>query len=206
MRISYTTPSFSRALVAAALALVATLGPGAAAADAQGRPVPETYTAITTNMQPAGVELKADILDWSTAEQRAAAIAALESADPAAALRELPTLGIVWRSGSVVGHAIKYAVRNELPDGGEQITLVTDRRIGSTSFTPWVADDAEGEETLAYSVVEFRTGADSGGTLSLAAEISIDADGGLITLEPGSRAPLLTSIEKQPKPYWATAN
>jgi hypothetical protein len=161
---------------------------------------------MTINMTPADVELKADILDWSDASQQAAVIAALESEDPAAALRELPTLGIVWRSGSVVGHSVKYAHRAELADGGEQITLVTDRRIGSTSFTPWVAVDASDSEPLDYSVVEFRTGDSNGGTLSLGAEIVIDAANGLISLDPGSRAPLLTSVTKEPKPYWAESD
>jgi hypothetical protein len=173
---------------------------------AQEQPVPDTYTVMTTNMTPADVELKADILDWSDEAQRTAAVEALAADDPAAALRELPTLGIVWRSGSVVGHSVKYAHRTELADGGEQITLVTDRRIGSTSFTPWAANDAPDSEPLDYSVVEFRTGAGEGGTLSLGAEILVDAGNGLISLDPGSRAPLLTSITKQPEPYWAESD
>jgi len=183
--------------------LAAGLVPAAGMA-AEDRPVPDTYTAVTTNMQPAGVELKADILGWSTDEQRQQVIAALSADDPVSALRALPTRGIIWRSGSVVGHAIKYAYRSLLDDGGEKITLVTDRRIGSTSFTPWVADDGPAAVPLDYSVVEFRTGADAGGTLSLGAAIVVDAEAGLVGLDPGDRAPLLTQVQKQPLPYWAT--
>ena len=170
---------------------------------AQERKVPDTYTALTTNMTPQDVQLKADILDWSSEAQRAAAIEALGAEDPVAALRELPTLGIVWRSGSVVGHSVKYAHRTELDDGSERIVLVTDRRIGSTSFTPWRANDAPDAEPLDYSVIELRTGSSGGGTLLLGADLVIDADASSITLDAGGREPLLTEVTKQPKPYWA---
>lgn len=189
-----------KASLVASLVVGMTLAAGLAA---QERPVPDTYTAVTLNMTPADVELKADILDWSTAAQRTAAIEALAAEDPVAALRELPTLGIVWRSGSVVGHSVKYAHRTELEDGGERIVLLTDSRIGSTSFTPWRASDAPDTEPREYSVIELRTGPAAGGTLSLGAEIRIDADASLIALDATGRDPLLTDVVKQPPPYWA---
>lgn len=193
--------TINRASLIAVLAGGMTLAAGLAA---QERPVPDTYTAVTTNMSPADVELKADILDWSTADQRSAAIEALAAEDPVAALRDLPTLGIVWRSGSVVGHSVKYAHRAELEDGGEQIVLLTDRRIGSTSFTPWRANDAPDAEPMEYSVIELRTGSAAAGTLSLGADIVVDADDALITLDAAGRESLLTEVTKQPKPYWAS--
>ena len=60
-----------------ALAILAAGALLAAGVAAEERPVPDTFTAVTTNMQPADVELKADILAWSTAEQRQQVIAAL---------------------------------------------------------------------------------------------------------------------------------
>ena len=65
------------------------------AVPAQERPVPDTYTAVTANMSPDGVELKADVIRWSSSEERAAVIAALTAEEPAMALRELPTAGVV---------------------------------------------------------------------------------------------------------------
>jgi len=190
-------------LIAAAAAVLA----APALVDAQERTVPDTYKAVTVNMTPADVELKADVIRWSAEDERAAVIAVLaeaENAESAAeALGGLPTLGVVWRSGSPVGHSIKYAHRTTSPDGSERITLVTDKRIGSTSFEPWTAGDGSTEAPLAYSVVEMVTGENAEGTLSLGAEVVIDTASGTISLDRGARAPLLTNVTREPKPYWA---
>ena len=172
---------------------------------AQERQVPDTYTAVTANMSPAGVELKADVIRWSDAGERAAVIAALEAEEPSAALRALPTAGVVWRSGSAVGHAIKYAYRETTADGSETITLVTDKPIGATSFTPWQANDPA-ETVHDFSVVEFdipAAGSGGQGTMSFSAELRIDTDANTVSLDPGARAPLLEAAEHEPKPYWA---
>jgi hypothetical protein len=190
--------------VAAALVAAAAGVALSVPAMAQQPEVPDTYTAVTTNMTPAEVELKADVLDWSDEAGRAAVIAALTDAeDPIEALRTLPTLGVVWRSGSAVGHAIKYAHRVTAADGSETITLVTDKRIGSTSFNPWTADGAAIDSPPDYSVVELRTGTGDG-SLSLAAEVVIDAEAGLVALATDSGTPVLTSVMQAPKPYWAS--
>jgi hypothetical protein len=126
---------------------------------------------------------------------------------PATAIRRgnHPTAGVVWRSGSAVGHSIKYAQRQLAADGGETVTLVTDKPIGSTSFTPWVAEPSS-DPVLAYSVVELDVpAAGSGeGTLSLAAEVRIDTGAGTVALDRGNRAALLKDVAKQPGPYSAT--
>jgi len=185
------------------LAAAAGFGSAPALIEAQERRVPDTYKATTVNMSPADVELKADVIRWSNDEERGAAIAALGEADPAAALRDLPTLGVVWRSGSAVGHSIKYAHRAPIAGGGERITFVTDRVIGSTSFEPWTTGDSASDAALSYSVIEMTT--NGTGTMSLAAEVRIDADANMVSLDQGAHAPLLTEIRKEPPPYWASA-
>jgi hypothetical protein len=173
---------------------------------AQDRRIPETYTAVTTGMTPADVELKADILQWSSDEQRAAVVAALtESDDPVAALQELPTLGVVWRNDSAVGSAIKYAQRETAADGSETITLVTDKRVGATSFNPWVADGSPVAEPPPYSIIQMNVG-DGIGTMSLAAEAFIDTGNATVALDTESGLPVLTKVMKAPKPYWAKAS
>ena len=191
------------AIPGTSIALVALLSLAyldAGAASAQDRPDPDRYTAVTQNMTPGDLEIRADVLHWSTDEQRAAVIAALGEEDPSKALTQLPTMGVVWRNGSAVGNSIKYAHREMAPDGTEVVTLITDKRIGGSSFTPWKANDGA-TDTLGYSVVEMRTNGD--GTTSLAAEVRIDADSGLVSLDRGARAPLLHEVRKQPTPYWA---
>ena len=171
---------------------------------AQERVVPDTYLAVTTNMSPAGVELKADVLRWSTEDEREAAIAALQSEEPSAALRALPSMGVIWRSNSAVGNAIKYAHRSEAADGGERITLITDRKLGYSTFNPWRADAPATDESLDYSVMEMTVGETGGhGTLSLSAEVIVDTDSMLVSLDRGDSAWLLTDVRMAPKPYWA---
>ena len=187
--------------VALLAVLALTMATAAPAADAQQREVPDTYTAVTVDMTPADVELKADVLRWSSDDERAAVVAALtEAEDVVAALRELPTLGVVWREGSAVGHSIKYAHRTVHDDGSETVTLVTDKRIGSTSFNPWTIANPLRETPLEYSVLEMTTG--DAGTLSLAAEPVVDTAAATITLDRTGPA-VLTDVTKQPKPYWA---
>jgi len=186
-----------------AAALVALMLP--VVVGAQERRIPDTYTALTANMSPADVELKADILQWSTDAARAAVIAAItEAEDPVAALQELPTLGVVWRSDSAVGSAIKYASREVAADGSETVTLVTDKRVGSTSFNPWVADDSPVASPPPYSVIQMSTG--GSGSMSLAAEIVIDADAATVALDRDSGTAVLANVAKAPKPYWARAD
>lgn len=197
-----TAESISRG--SAALLTAAFLASLANALQAQEQTVPDTYTAVTAHMSPAGIEIKADILRWSTDEQRSDAIAALEADDPVAALRKLPTLGIVWRSGSAVGYSIKYARREIADDGTETITLATDRAVGSTSFTPWAAEHPAVDSSPPYSVIELRVGGEAQGTMSLAAPVVIDDDANLVSLDMQGSAPLLLNVAKQPPPYWAS--
>ena len=174
---------------------------------AQERKVPETYTAITTNMTPANVEIKVDVIRWSTEEERAAVVKALADAeDTVAALRELPTLGVVWRSGSPVGNSIKYADRAIAADGSERITLVTDKPVGSTSFNPWTAEDSGLATELDYSVIEMTTGEAGAGTMSLGAAVTFDRASQTVALDRGTAPALLTDVRKVPKPYWANSN
>lgn len=190
----------------AAVASVAVFG--SLAAPAQERVVPDTYTAVTTNMTPAGVELKADILRWSDEQARSAFIEALGAEDVSSALSGLPSLGVVWRSGSAVGTSVKYAYRAGLPDGGERVILATDKRIGATSFNPWTAGDAPHDrDQLPYTVIELVTDPNGGGTgmMSFAADVVIDREAHMLALE-GATAELLTDVQLQPKPYWATAD
>ena len=152
--------AFAAMLVLPALALVPDM------AMAQARPVPDTFTATTTGMTPAGVTLRIDVLEWSDDAARAAVISALTSdeaetptddgaetatddaaetptdddAETADLLAELPTVGYLWADGSAVGYALKYAHRASSGDGdGERVTFVTDKPLGAYGFKPWAA-------------------------------------------------------------------
>ena len=198
--------SLDRGVAVAVRAIVIVLMLAASASlAAEGRRAPDTYTAVTTNMSPAEQLLKIDILSWSDEAGRGAAIAALESEDPQAALAELPTLGYVWLDGSAVGYAVKYAHRESNQDGSERVTIVTDKILGAYSLNPWSVDDQAMAQPLDYSVIalELDAGGTGSGTFSLAAHVDIDDAAARVSLAAQSAPQLLTAVKREPKPYWA---
>jgi hypothetical protein len=113
-------------------------------------------------------------------------------------------VGVVWRSGSAVGHSIKYAYRTQSADGDETLTFVTDKAIGATSFSPWAADAPATDMELDYSVIEMTTNGE--GTMSLAAPVVIDEATDMVSLDTSAAAAILTNVRKEPKPYWASGS
>lgn len=172
--------------------------------------LPDTYTATTTDMTPAGVTLKVQVKEWSDDSARAAVLAVLRDAvDVQQRLVELPTVGYVWPSGSAVGYALKYAYREATADGGERITVVTDRPVGAYAFKPWAVNDTAPEEPEEYSVIELHLDAQGSGvgTMSLAAEVVLDPDAQTVSLDSADTVPsILTGATREPKPYWAQDN
>ena len=165
----------------------------AATAQAAGpATVVDTFTAKTANMTPAGLELRVQILEWQDADKRAEVVASMAAgADAATPLAKLPTVGYVWPKESPVGYSVKYAHR-EQTGGGERVTLVTDRRLGSYEFKGWSVANPVAQD-VPYSVIElYLSGAGAGtGTLSLVAEAMLDQDAGSVALKDGARAPAL---------------
>lgn len=165
---------------------------------AEVRRVQETYTATTTGMTPAGLNLRFQVLEWSSDDARAEVVATL--ADPAA-LAKLPTVGYVWPAGSPVGYTVKYAQRTTADDGRDRITFVTDKVVGSYDFKKWSVAGApppQGASPAGYSVVELYVD-DAGegtGTLSLAADVIIDEDAATVSLASGA-AEVLTDVKRQ---------
>ena len=190
-----TTPTIWLAGAAIAVSLTASVLPQSA-----GLRTVDTFTATTANMTPAGLDLRMQILTWQEADARAAVVATLaagEAADPP--LAKLPTVGYVWPAQSPVGYSVKYAQRAPLPNGGERITLVTDKRLGSYDFRGWsVPSPAPGGEAP-YSVIELDLNDAGSGTgdLSLAAEVRLDEEAGTVSLADGGAPSLLTNVKRE---------
>lgn len=212
MRHALSTPNAARSETQfsfGAILLLASLL-AASAAGAQTRlPNVERFTATTTAMTPSDVELRIDVREWSDEPARAAVVAALEGdADAAQALKDLPTVGYVWQQGSGVGYAVKYAHRASTPEG-ERVTFVTDKRVGSYEFKPWTVEAGSPAPERAYSVIElYLTGEGNGaGTMSLGAEVRLDAENALVSLAPVEGTPnLLANAKQEPQPYWAKSS
>lgn len=194
-------PSVAEPTAGPSGALAAT-APVKAALTAVPRIAVERFSAVTTAMSPSDVTVRFDLLRWSDDESRAGAVAALGEPDPAAALRKLPTLGHVWLSGSAVGFAVKYADRAPMADGGERITFVTDRSLGSYDFNKWSPAPPLASKDLAYGVIELYLDANGHGTgtFSLAADVQVDAASSRVSLAEGAPR-LLTNAKAEPKRY-----
>jgi hypothetical protein len=169
------------------------------------RIVPDTFTATTDAMMPRDVKLSIAVRQWSDDAARSAVLSALDgSGDASKTLGALPTLGYVWSSGSPVGYSVKYAERAERGNG-QRVTLVTDKRLGFYDGKPWTADGGAAEQR-GYSVIELDLDAQGRGTgtMSLAADVKLDADAARVMLvHDAAAAPLLKSVALEPKPYWA---
>ena len=201
-----------RPVIAGSLIMLAGVLP-APAQESSDRPVPETFTATTANMEPEGAGLRINVLRWSGDEDRRAVLDVLTNPENAAsedgeldALLELPTLGYVWPDGSALGYSIKYASRTETTDGGEHITFVTGRRIGRFARESWAPADTPEAALRPFTVVEIRLDAngDGAGTMSPAADVAFDEASQTVTLTNYDAAPsLLAEAKRQPPPYWA---
>ena len=212
-------PAASRRLLAALAAAAVAVGP----ASGQDREVPETFTATTANMDPDGEDVRFSLLRWSSDADRRAVLDVLTGADdePAAAdggadeegesdesaaLLELPTVGYLWPGSSGVGYSLKFAHRAAAPDGGEHLTFVTGRRLGTFGRAPWAPPDAPEAAPRRYTVIELRldsSGAGAGAT-SAAADVAFDAENALVALRDYDAAPVLfENVRRRPPPYWA---
>jgi hypothetical protein len=175
----------------------------ASPAVAAGPQLAAKLTATTANMTPAGKQLRLQILEWPSEDARAEAIASLAAgAEAATPLAKLPTVGYVWPAESPVGYSVKYAHRVPDSNGGERITLVTDKRLGSYEFRGWSVDGGAAS-SAPYSVIELYLPASGNGTgnLSLKSEVVIDEAAGTVTLKDGAgTAPLLTDVRLDTAP------
>ena len=183
------------AACAAALLLLATTAPAAP------RALAAAFTAVTTGMTPANVNLRIQILGWSEADARAEVVAALaDEAEAAKALAQLPTVGYVWPAGSPAGYSVKYAHRTEQENGGERVTLLMDKRIGSYDYKGWTVSGATAKQTP-YSVMELNLDkAGNGvGTLSLAADVVVDEEANTVSLATGgTTVNVLKDVKRTP--------
>jgi hypothetical protein len=162
--------------------------------------VAATYTATTANMKPSGTNLRVQIIKWQDAAARAEAVAAMAAgADAPTPLAKLPTVGYLWPQGSPVGYSLKYAHSTPSADGGERVTLVTDRPLGSFTFGGWSVPSPTAQPSLPYSVVELYVSGNGSGTgnLSLASAVRLDEQSGAVSLaEVPLESRVLTNVQR----------
>lgn len=195
MSVRTVTVSLS-ALAAVALPLTQPAETAAAAP----RQLQDAFTATTMGMTPAGLGLKIQIIEWTDEAGRADVIAALMG-DADTSLAKLPTAGYVWPAASPVGYTIKYAQRTPAAGGGERITLVTDKPVGSYDYKKWSTADGTAKARPGYSVIELYLDASGTGVgnLSLGADVVIDDAADTVELATGGSVHnLLANVKREP--------
>ena len=185
------------ASAAAAALAVTTIVSGA-----QTHGTPERFTAMAVNFDsPAGgaagtVEFVVN--RWSTDAERDKLMTALLEKGPDKLLDVLqsnPRVGYIQTPNSV-GYDLRYARRVPGEDGGERISLVTDRPIAF-----WEASEQPRSLNYPFTVVELRIGPDGKGEgkLSIATKITADSDNKTIFLENYAIQPvMLQNVRREP--------
>lgn len=186
----------SRARAMSGVVLVCALAAIPIVGTAQKLATPERFIGLAVGIsKPTGGAETIEILveRWSTDAERDRLVGVLRKDGPAALLEEmvdLPRAGML-RTPDTLGYPIQFARRRALPEGGEQITLITDRPIAF-----WSPRQLE----YPFTLVELHIGADGkgDGRLSLAAKITYNERTGMISLVDYPALPVhLTGVRRE---------
>jgi hypothetical protein len=167
------------------------------AASAQTMGTPERYaaSAIDINTGKAGnIDITVD--RWSTDKQRDALVAVMVEKGPEKlldALQDMPRMGHFGAPGNL-SWDIHFARKVALPDGGERVVMITDRRIGF-----WEAANQPRSIDYPFTVIELRLNRDGEGEgkMSLATKVIYDKKDNMITLENYQLQPVqLTNVKR----------
>jgi hypothetical protein len=168
------------------------------AASAQTMGSPERYSAAAINMnRGAAGNIEIVVNRWSTDKQRDDLMSVMLDKGPDKlldALQDMPRMGY-FRAPGNLGWDIHFARKVPLPDGGERVVLVTDRRIGF-----WEARNQPRSIDYPFTVIELRMNKDGEGEgkLSIATKIIADKENDIVTLENYDIQPvLLTNVKRE---------
>jgi hypothetical protein len=168
------------------------------AVSAQTMGTPERYTGSAININNG----RADNIDitvnrWSTDKQRDTLMEVMRTKGPEKlldVLQDMPAMGHFGVPGNL-SWDIHFARKVPLPDGGERVVLVTDRRIGF-----WEAANQPRSIDYPFTVIELRLNRDGDGegTMSIATKVIYDKEQNMITLENFQNQPVrLTNLKRE---------
>ena len=186
-----------RFLTAFATALVsAVLLTASGAAQTNGAPERFTATAMNMNNGRAGT-IDITVNRWSTDAQRDQLMQTAAQKGPEKlldTLQQLPPVGHFGAPGNL-SWDIHFARRMALPEGGERIVLVTDRRIGF-----WEATNQPRSYDYPFTFIDIRMNRDGEGEgkMSLATKVIYDKKENMISLENFETSPvMLTQVRRE---------
>jgi hypothetical protein len=159
---------------------------------------PERFTAAAINMNNgrAGT-IEIVVNRWSTSGERERLMQTMLDRGPDKLLdmlQDLPRVGY-FRTPDSLAWDVHFATREPGRDGGEQITLITDRRIGF-----WEASRQPRSIDYPFTVVELRLNGDGEGEgkMSIATKIIADKNTNTIVLENYDLQPVqLTNVKRE---------
>ena len=162
---------------------------------------PERFVASAVNIATPG-PAAAGFVDivverWSSDGERDRLIAALKAGGQEKLLSDLQSLPRVgyFRTPNSVGYDLKFARKEKLDEGGEQIVIATDRYI---SF--WEARNRPRTVEYPFTLIEIRLGPDGvgEGRMSIATKVSYYESTNRIALENYASQPvMLTKVRRE---------
>ena len=168
------------------------------AASAQTMGTPERYSASAFNInngQAGNIDITVN--RWSNDKQRDALMSTMLSKGPEKlldALQDMPAVGHFGAPGNL-SWDIHFARKMPLPDGGERVVLITDRRIGF-----WESVNQPRSIDYPFTVIELRLNRDGEGEgkMSIATKVIHDKKENMISLENYETSPVrLTNIRRE---------
>jgi hypothetical protein len=187
---------FRSATFAAAAISAAALLTIAASAQTMGTPERFTASAININNGQAGT-IDITVNRWSTDKQRDQLMKIAQDKGPDKlldTLQDMPVMGHFGAPGNL-SWDIHFARRMALPDGGERIVLVTDRRIGF-----WEAANQPRSIDYPFTVIDLRLNRDGEGEgkMSIATKVIYNKKENMIELENFQTQPVqLTNVRRE---------
>jgi hypothetical protein len=165
---------------------------------------PERYTALAVNLNatsPVASTTTVEIVvsRWSSESERDRLLKVLFDNGPDKLLevfQEIPRVGYI-RTSTSLGWDLRYSRRVSLPDGGEQVTLATDRPL---SF--YEASTQARTIEYPFTLIELRLAQDGKGEgkMSVATKIVPDRVNKTIVLEDWAAQPVLLQGVKRTHP------
>jgi len=194
-----------RSSVTFTVAAAATLVFGSADPGARGQvpDAPLRMTAFAVNMSnigTGGANTVDIVIDrWSTDAERQQLISAFVEKGPDALLRALQKTKRVGyiRLPNTLGYDLHFARKHPGKDGGEQIIIMTDRRIGF-----WEARDQPRTIDYPFTLMDIRvnTKGEGEGKLSVATKITYNKETNTVELENYASEPVrLQNVRVEPK-------
>jgi hypothetical protein len=159
---------------------------------------PERYSASAININNGSTgNIDITVNRWSTDKDRDKLVSVMVQKGPEKlldALQDMPAVGHFGAPGNL-SWDLHFARKMPLPEGGERVVLITDRRIGF-----WEAANQPRSIDYPFTVIELRLNKDGEGEgkMSIATKVIYDKKENMITLENYDISPVqLTNVKRE---------